>query len=341
MNRSFLTALAALALTACASSSKPRLADQSQAEPQAVESAVPACGAAEKAFDCDRRAILAMQGEFEVSFRFDETAVLAPAYQRKPEQRSGGYETVVLVEDTGNRIDLQHLLVVGNGHVVKHWRQSWVYEADAIWRFQGEQTFRRESRKPEDVPGTWTQYVHEVSDAPRYAGSGRWNHRYGVSTWTSDRTWRPLPRREYTKRSDYHLLNAENRHTITPQGWTHEQDNTKVRRDADGKDHVLVREFGFNDYRRIRGHDFSPAYRYWEQTKPFWALTRAKWEALLAQPDGFRLAYPVDDEKFIGAVFEAAEAFGETGNLGAADTTLDSLFDNAIGDGEMKSIARQ
>lgn len=339
MTRSLLTAVAALALTACASSGKQRLAVQT--EPQTVERAVPACGPEEKAFDCDRRAILAMQGEFKVSFRFDETAVLAAGYRRRPEQRSGGFETVVLVEDTGKSIDLQHVLVVGDGHVVKHWRQSWVYEADAIWRFQGDQAFRPESRKPDAVPGTWTQYVHEVSDAPRYAGSGRWNHRYGVSTWTSDRTWRPLPRREYTQRSDYHLLNAENRHTITPQGWTHEQDNTKVHRDAYGQDHVLVREFGFNDYRRIRGHDFSPAYRYWERTKPFWALTRKKWEALLARPDGFRLAYPVDDEKFIGSVFEAADSFGETGNLSAAEATLETLFGTAIGERQMKTIARR
>ena len=330
MIRSFMTALTALTLAACAGSGKPRLATQSEPEVQPVETAVPACGPQEAAFDCDRHAILAMQGEFQVSFRFEETAVLAPGYQRKPEHRSGGYETVVLVQDTGRRIDLQHLLVVGDGHVVKHWRQSWVYEADSIWRFQGDQTFRREARSAEAVPGTWTQYVYEVSDAPRYAGSGRWNHRYGVSTWTSDRTWRPLPRREYTKRSDYQLLIAENRHTITPQGWTHEQDNTKVRRGAGGKDAVLVREFGFNDYRRIRGHDFRPAYRYWEQTAPFWAQVRQRWEVLLADPAGLRLAYPVDDEKFIGSMFEAAENYAESPDDEVAQTTLDSLFARAV-----------
>ena len=83
--------------------------------------------------------------------------------------------------------------------------------------------------------------MYEVNDAPRYCGTGRWNHRYGVATWTSDRTWRPLPRREYTKRDDYNALNVENRHTIVAGGWTHEQDNTKVVRRADGSTGRTVR----------------------------------------------------------------------------------------------------
>src|SRR3546814_951309 len=51
-----------------------------------------------------------------------------------------------------------------------------------------------------------------------------------IATWTSDLTARPLPRREYTKRDDYNVLIGINRHTITPNGWTHEQFNTKVLR---------------------------------------------------------------------------------------------------------------
>jgi hypothetical protein len=327
---SFLLAGAVLVLSGCASHGYRASDAGAPDNPAFVESPVPGCLPTEPVFECDRRAILAMQGEFKVSFRFDETAVLAPGYQRYPEQRSGGYETVLVVEDSGRRIDLQHILVVGDGHVVKHWRQSWVYEANPIWTFAGDQRYQATPRDPAAVPGTWTQYVHEVSDAPRYAGSGRWNHKYGVSTWTSDRSWRPLPRREYTKRSDYQLLNVENRHTITPQGWTHEQDNSKVQRGADGKDEVLVREFGFNDYRRVRGHDFAPAHRYWNDTQAFWAMVRQRWDAALRGPDGLRLTYPVDDETFIQSIFEAAEAFAEQPDEQAATTTLDALFASAV-----------
>jgi hypothetical protein len=280
-----------------------------------------------------------MIGEFKIRFAFDETVVLAAGYERKPEFRSGGFETVVLIEDSGTRIDLQHILVVGGGHVVKHWRQTWEYQADPIWRFDGAQRYRMQSREAGTVPGSWTQSVYEVSDAPRYAGSGRWNHRYGASTWTSDRTWRPLPRREYTKRDDYQLLNVENRHTITPQGWTHEQDNTKVQRRADGQDRTLVREFGFNDYRRIRGYDFSPGYTYWKETAAFWADVRGRWRAALATPGGLVLNYPTDDEQFITAVFAAADAYRESSDLAAARSALDSLFTDSVLPGEPAAMA--
>jgi hypothetical protein len=300
-------------------------------EPEAefVERSVPPCPPQTSAFECDRRAILAMQGEFKVSFAFDETSVLAPGYERHEPQRSGGFEMVVLVEDAGRRIDLQHILVM-RGHVVKHWRQVWEYEAAAIWNFDGDQRYTTKTRDARSVPGTWTQSVYEVSDAPRYAGSGRWQHRDGVSTWKSDRTRRPLPRREYTRRKDYHWLDVVNRHLVTPQGWTHEQDNTKVAVDADGSTRPLVREFGFNEYRRLRGHDFGPGRDYWNDTAAFWALMRARWQIALATPGGLQLAYPTDDEKFIGEVFEAADAFRENRDEAAARTALDALFASAL-----------
>jgi hypothetical protein len=294
-----------------------------------VEREVPACAPEETALQCDRRAILSMQGEFKVSFAFDETTVLGPAYERREPQRSGGFEMVVLVEDRERRIDLQHILVM-QGHVVKHWRQVWEYEAPAIWTFDGEQRFTVKQRDPATIAGTWTQSVYEVSDAPRYAGSGRWRHEDGVSTWESDLTRRPLPRREYTKRKDYQWLDAYNRHAITPQGWTHEQDNTKVTVGSDGKPRRLVREFGFNDYRRIRGHDFAPGSTYWQETQPFWALMRARWSTALTDPGGLRLGYPVDDEKFIEQVFEAADAYRTSRDETAARASIDALFANGV-----------
>ena len=331
MHKMLATPAICLLLAGCASTGQYAAAPEARAPAyHFVEREWTPCAEGEQPFDCDRRAILAMLGEFKVSFAFDETAVLAPGYERRPAQRSGGFEAVVLVQDAGERIELQHILVVGGGHVVKHWRQVWEYQAEPIWRFEGGQRYRPQSREAGTVAGSWTQSVYEVSDAPRYAGSGRWNHKYGVSTWTSDRTWRPLPRREYTKREDYQLLNVENRHTITPQGWTHEQDNTKVQRGTDGQDRTLVREFGFNDYRRIRGYDFSPGYAYWEDTGPFWAEVRQRWNALLKRPEGLVLNYPTDDEDFIGAVLEAADSFRERPELSSTRATLDRLFAEAV-----------
>lgn len=165
------------------------------------ERVVAGCAANEQAFDCDRRAILAMQGDYHVNFNFNETVVLKPGYERKDPKHSDGYEKVFLVEDSGNRISLQHILQTTGGAVVKHWRQDWVYESPAHWQYTGDQKFAG-SKDVKSVQGTWTQLVYEVNDAPRYSGAGKWKHRAGSSTWTSDRSWRPLPRREYTTRSD-------------------------------------------------------------------------------------------------------------------------------------------
>ena len=274
----------------------------------------------------DRAAILAMQGEYLVTFDFRETVELAPGYARRPPKRSGGNEVVIVVEDTPTRVVLQHLLVSDDGtHVTKHWRQDWTFEARSRFEFSADQTWTVRAIDADKTRGAWTQCVYEVSDAPRYCGTGRWNHRYGVSTWTSDRSWRPLPRREYTARSDYNAINAGNRHTIVPGGWTHEQDNTKtVRGPLDGLTaRTLARESGFNDYRKTTDFDFGAAYRYWEKTRDYWAAVRARWDAALAR-GGLRLDMPVDGMAMIVPLFEQAAIIEGGGTVPAADT--DAVF---------------
>ncbi len=44
------------------------------------------------------------------------------------------------------------------------------------WVYTGDQRFEQQKRDPAEIPGTWTQFVYEVNDAPRYSGNGRWNH---------------------------------------------------------------------------------------------------------------------------------------------------------------------
>ncbi len=295
------------------------------------ERALPSCAENEPKRDCDRRAILAMAGEFEVSFNFEETVQLAPGYARKPDQHSGAREWVVVVQDDEAGIVLQHVLQVGAA-VVKHWRQDWRYEQPLHWEYRGLGEFAGKQREATLVPGTWTQYAYDVNDAPRYAGSGRWNHRYGVSTWTSDRTWRPLPRRDYSKRSDYQLINAENRHTITPNGWTHEQDNTKTQRAAGSRDRTLVREFGFNEYRRVSGADFGKAKDYWRNTADFWAAVRSRWSAELADHQ-LQLVYAEADDESRSELLKLADRVngGETDGLGELDAHFARLVKPAPG----------
>jgi len=273
--------------------------------------------------EADREAILAMLGDYEVTFSFDETVVLQPGYERAEAQRSGALETVILVSDEDNHIVLQHILVSPLGHVTKHWRQDWRYEASHRFEFSDDQTWTL-TALPEDVTrGSWTQCVYEVSDAPRYCGTGRWNHRYGQATWTSDRSWRPLPRREHTRRDDYNALNAQNRHTITPDGWTHEQDNSKTLRDSKGNSKVLVREHGFNDYRRTTEVDFSPAHAYWRQTQHYWAQVRAHWDAALGSGQVV-LDTPLDGFPLISELFALAQDEADQ------QSRISALFDSYV-----------
>lgn len=253
----------------------------------------------------DRAAILAMQGEYAVTFHFEETVPLSAGYASRESKDSAAREVVILIEDTPSKIVLQHLLVGSEGHVTKHWRQDWTFEAPSRFEFVADQTWRVRPLGADETAGRWTQCVFEVSDAPRYCGTGRWNHAYGNATWTSDRTWRPLPRREHTVRDDYNALNVENRHTITPFGWTHEQDNTKVVRDGERTVRSLTREFGFNDYRRTTDTDFGPAHRYWQATAPFWAEVRARWQAAL-DTGGLVIDTKVDGMPVIVGLFNLA-----------------------------------
>ena len=116
-----------------------------------------------------------------------------------------------------------------------------------------------------------------------------------------------LPRREYTIRDDYNALNAENRHTVTPNGWTHEQDNTKTLRDGERTVWTLVREFGFNDYRNIEGFDFGPAVDYWSRTQAYWAEVRNAWDQRLRSGSTLVLDTEVDGMPIIEGTFGQAD----------------------------------
>lgn len=284
----------------------------------------------------DRKSILAMQGEYIVDFAFDETVLLQPGYERAPAQRSGGNETVIVVQDTPDRIVLQHILVdEKSGHVTKHWRQDWTFEAKQRFEFSADQTWTVHDLPADATRGAWTQCVYEVSDAPRYCGTGRWSYGNGVAMWTSDLTARPLPRREYTKRSDYNVVMAVNRHTLTPGGWTHEQFNTKVRRSPGGGRVELAREFGFNDYQKTTEVDFKPAYDYWDATRDYWAKVRARWDGFLATPKGVHLKTKIDGMAMIIPLFTQAGELQEGKQV--ADAEIDKVFaqfvEPAPGDG--------
>jgi len=265
-------------------------------------------------FDKDRAAILAMAGEFHVTFDFKETRAVAEGYELHKPYHEEATEMVEVVEDAGDRIVLQHILVIGGGEgkdpmIVKHWRQDWKYQDTRVFSYQSGDTWDVADLPAEEVAGTWTQAVYHVDDSPRYESYGAWEHSGDRSTWRSQETRRPLPRREHTKRSDYDVLIVTNTHVVTPDGWLHEQANDKL---VIASGQVLAHEEGLNTYERIAGHDFSAGRQYWEQTRDFWAKVRAAWEDVLATHDRVTVREEIDgdslNERIDHMVYEPADA---------------------------------
>lgn len=239
-------------------------------------------------FQRDREAILGMVGKFRVEFNFRETVSLVDGYELQEAYHEEAMELVKLVEDRGDLIVLQHLLLVDDGlevMVVKHWGQIWKYEDPEVLHYQGGREWEKRVLPAEEIKGKWTQLVTQTDDSPRYESWGTWEHVGNRSAWQSEVTHRPLPRREYKKRSDYDLLVAVNRHVLTPQGWVHEQDNRKWNI-ADRT--FLAHEAGLNRYVRC-DEDFSRAEEQWERTKGFWHDVRMAWAGVINGND--RIAY--------------------------------------------------
>ncbi len=257
-----------------------------------------------ESFEKDRKAILSMAGEFKVGFHFQETLSLREGYapvEKAYEEEA--FETVKVVEDSGKKIVLQHILQAGPA-VVKHWAQIWTYEDTEILEFQGSRVWATKKLSPAEAKGKWSQRVTQVDDSPRYEGIAAWVHGEQTSEWTALAN-RPKPRREQ-KRDDYDLLIVTNRHTITPQGWFHEQDNAKwVKRD--GKEYPLVREVGFNPYIRVQGHDFAKANTYWEKTAPFWKDVRQVWEEFYPADGSIQVLTKADDGRLMDVVADFVE----------------------------------
>lgn len=238
--------------------------------------------------EADRKAILGMAGKFKVNFHFQETLAFQPGYALTKPYDEDAHEWVVVAEDKGDRIALQHLLVVGGGRVVHHWRQIWTYEDARVNEFQGFNKWKTRVLSPEEARGSWTQLVTQVDNSPRYESWGRWKHDGGSARWISADTYRPLPRREHTKRSDYDVVSGTNTHVVGPDGWLHEQSNTKL--DLNDAGHrAIARETGLNSYARDEQFDFAPAEKFWAGYQEFSNLVASVWDDVLAREGAYRL----------------------------------------------------
>ena len=255
----------------------------------------------------DRAAIKKMCGCYEVTFNFAETFNNSKDSLYKPSKtkKDKALEWAELIVDENNKISIQHLLQVGNPsnpHIVKHWRQDWIYQNTDFYMYNGDNNWLYENKPKSEVKGQWTQKVHQVDDSPRYEGSGTWVHVDGKSYWENT-TDAPLPRREYTKRSDYNVTERGNRHEITNYGWLHDQDNKKIIREAGKKDVVIAHEKGYNTYVKVADSKCKAAKDWWKTNTNKWQLVRNKWDEVYRRNTNLSLEQKVDNKPLYKHLF--------------------------------------
>ncbi|MEL7320279.1 MAG: DUF6607 family protein [Pseudomonadota bacterium] len=328
LRKSLLTA--ALAATALTALPAPALAD----DPIVRDDA-----AAKGAFEADRETILSMAGDFIVTFDMQESTAWMEGYTPIDRKISGGHESVRVIADTGTKIVLQHLLVVGTKdepYVVKHWRQDWEYEPEQILTFSGGDTWELTDVPEAMRAGRWSQTVYQVDDSPRYAGWGEWEMSNGIKRWRSNWTMRPLARRDDVRDPIYDRYKGINRHQITPKGWIHWQDNTKMMPAEDGSGELVpvVQEYVLNTYERFDDYNVEAAENYWAKTKDYWAAIRAKWDEVKRANGGIRIEQePNEGNSGIGAeLLQLADAIkkGETPSNEATEKAL-ALIEESTG----------
>ena len=233
----------------------------------------------------DIAAIKSMCGCYEVKFNFAETFQYSKDtanYKPSKTKHDYGLEWIELVEETPNKLMLQHLLIVSDDMIIKHWRQDWLYQNTDLYTYNKENNWTYNKLTKEEVKGQWTQKVFQVDDSPRYEGTASWVHVDGKDYWMNT-TNAPLPRREYTKRDDYNILKRRNIHEITSYGWLHEQDNDKIVRADNGKDTVLAQEKGIDTYSKVADSKCLAAQKWWKDNSGLWKNVRTKWQTIFAE----------------------------------------------------------
>lgn len=250
---------------------------------------------AQTKLDQDREAIKALAGFYKVTFNYTETFSPDDDYKFHEKHRSSAKEWALILEDSPKKIVIQHLLVMrGDTMIIKHWREDWTYEDTQILAYDKNDTWKKVTLSANDVKGKWTQKVYQVDDSPRYQAMGTWVHVDGKHQWQSNAD-SPLPRREYSERSDYNVLNRGNNLYLTKTGWMFEQDNKKIIRSESG-DKLLAMEKGLEEFIKTDPKSFGYAQTWWKQQEKFWKDARETWEAIFAENNVIKLSPKVDNK---------------------------------------------
>ena len=182
--------------------------------------------------------------------------------------------------------------------MIHHWSQDWIHSPNMVLHYKGlfDGKHRWEITKETKIEKSWLQYVRGVSSEPRYSALGAWQHgtiddreerKIPHSMWSALAP-APLPRRDYSKRDDYQVLERFNVHEVTPLGWQHEQHNKKIVLEEEGQPvepYPLAMERGNNVYRKIDDSACQEANEWWKEQKPYWDEVENIWQEILAEND--------------------------------------------------------
>jgi hypothetical protein len=249
-------------------------------------------------------------GCFEVEFKYKETFSPLKDYKLKETYNNEALEWVSYEPQQDGSIKMQHILIVDNDMIVKHWREDWSYENKDLYKYDKDYHWTKTSLNPEKVKGTWTQKVYEVDDRPQYEGNATFAYFDDKILWQST-VDAPLPRREYSKRNDYNVLNRGNRLYISPTGYLHEQDNKKIKRTTNISDTIVAEEKGYNTYKKVEESKCQIGINWWEKNKIFWMDVRSVWDELLPSLNDLTIQHTVEDKKLHERLFAMNQEFIE------------------------------
>jgi len=260
---------------------------------------------AQNKFDQDREAIKSLAGTYKVTFNYAETFSPDRQYKFHDRHRSSAKELALIIEDSPKKIVIQHLLVIRDSMIIKHWREDWTYEDPEILVYDKDDTWKKVTLSANDTKGKWTQKVYQVDDSPRYQAIGTWVHVDGRHQWQSNSD-SPLPRREHSERSDYNVLNRGNNVYLTKTGWMFEQDNKKIIRGPEG-DKLLAMEKGLEEFTKVGPEGFEYAQNWWKENESFWKDAREVWDTVVAENTILKLPAKKDNKALYEEFFALSE----------------------------------
>lgn len=283
-----------------------------------------ACITAQAQSKKDAEKIKSMCGCYEVQFASAETFSYPKDkanYSPSEVKYDRALEWITPIEANDKKVSLQHLLIVTDHMIIKHWRQDWTFENQNIWHYNGFNGVDYTPKTKEQVKGQWAQQVFEVDDTPRYMESATWVYVDGRAYWQNT-VDAPLPRREYTKRSDYNILQRGNTHELTSTGWIHNQDNAKIIRSKSAPDYTLAYEKGLNIYTKVDDSRCEAAQKYWSENEKLWEKVRLKWEKEFSKKQNLNFHKTVDGKPLYSYLFDLPAS--------ASQEQVNAIIDNFI-----------